>query len=190
MEGGGQILQIEGDHVRRQIARRRFDDFRKFAQLCRQRQFIRAVEPRQVDPVERSFIAVPLHQYRADAGVRILDVIDGVFVGLAGGQIEIEIQMLVGFAQHVEKTAGVVADLGAQCAQSDEFAGARRHLRLLSVAVQHGELHECDIELARIEAERLQGTLDAWDIAVMIGAPDIDHAVKTTLVFVQVIGDI
>lgn len=41
----------------------------------------------------------------------VLDVVDRVFIALAGGQVEVEVEMLVRLAQHVEKTAGVVADI-------------------------------------------------------------------------------
>jgi hypothetical protein len=49
--------------------------------------------------------------------VGVLDVIDRVLVALALGQVEVEIEVLVGLAQHVEEAAGVVADLAAQLAQ-------------------------------------------------------------------------
>ena len=45
----------------------------------------------------------PLGDHRADAGVGVLDVIDRVLVGLALGEIEVEVQVLVGFAQGVKK---------------------------------------------------------------------------------------
>ena len=85
--------------MRRQIRRRRHDDLREFGQLGGDRQFARVVEARKIRRSQFGRIAAgfrPGIQHRADAGVGVLDVIDRVLVRLALGQIEIEIEVLVG----------------------------------------------------------------------------------------------
>jgi hypothetical protein len=93
--------------------------------------------------------------------VGVLDVIHRVLVALALGEVEVEIEVLVGLAQHVEEAAGVVADLVAQLAQGDELAGAGGHRRLLAVAVEHRKLHQRHVELLGRQAQRLQRALHA-----------------------------
>ena len=43
----GEVLEVEGDRMRRQIRRRRHDDLREFGQLGGDRQFARVVEARK-----------------------------------------------------------------------------------------------------------------------------------------------
>ena len=98
--------------------------------------------------------------------------------------------MLLGFAQHVEEACGVVADFGTQFAQGDEFAGTGGHRRLLAVTVEHGELHQGHGESVGVEAGRGERALHAGDIAVVVRAPDIQHAREAALEFVDVVGDV
>ncbi len=98
--------------------------------------------------------------------------------------------MLVAFAQDIEKARRVVADLLAQLAQRDEFAGAGGHRRLLAVAIKHRELDQGDGELVGIQADGLQRALYPRDVAMVIGAPDVDDPVESAVEFVQVIGDV
>src|SRR2546430_7275619 len=96
----------------------------------------------------------------------------------------------VAFAQHVEKARRIVPHLLAQLAQRDEFARALAHRHFLAVAVEHGELHQRNLEPARVQAESLERSLHARRVAVMVGAPDVDHAVEAALELVEVVGDV
>ena len=98
--------------------------------------------------------------------------------------------MLVGLPERIEEAAGVVADLAAQLAQRDELAGARGHRGLLAVAVKHGELDQRHLQLVGVEVECLDGTADARNVAVVVGAPDVDDLVEAALELVQVVGDV
>ena len=77
--------------------------------------------------------------------------------------------MLFTLAHHVEKAGGIITDFVAQFAQGDEFAGARRHLRLLTVAIENGKLYQQYIQLLRVIPECLQRQLQEkqldWDKA-------------------------
>ena len=120
----------------------------------------------------------------------VLDVVHRVFIALAFGQIEVEIQVLIGFAQGVEETAGIIAHFAAQFAQGDKFARAGGHRCLLAVAVEHRELHQGHLQLVGGQVECLDGAGDAGNVAVVVGAPDIDDLVETTLEFVEMVGDV
>ncbi len=147
-------------------------------------------EPRDVGIPQRGLVAAPLGQHRADPGMGVLDVIDRVLVALGLGEIQVEVQVLVGFAQHVEEAAGIVAHFFAQLAQGDELAGARTHGGLLALAVEHGKLHQRHLEPGFVQAEGLDRPLHARDVAVVVGAPDVDHAREAALVLVEVVGDV
>ncbi|OQA34525.1 MAG: hypothetical protein BWY57_00381 [Betaproteobacteria bacterium ADurb.Bin341] len=120
----------------------------------------------------------------------ILDVIDGVFVGLAFGQIKIKIEVLIRFAQGIEKAASVIANLAAQFAQGNEFSGARGHRRLLAISVEHGKLYQRYLQFFGVKPKGGERPLDPRNIAVVISTPDIDDLVKPALVLVQVVGNI
>jgi hypothetical protein len=122
--------------------------------------------------------------------VRVLDVIDRVVVRLALGQIEVEIEVLVGLAQDIEEAAGIVADIFAQRAQGDEIARTRRHLGLPARAIEHGKLHQRHFEHIRIKPQSADCAPDSWNIAVMVGSPDVDDALEAAFVFVEVVGDV
>jgi len=81
------------------ICRRQFDDFRKTAERGHQRFFVDLFQaPEVIDAgllivSERFFFQLPKHA--RNAGVRILDVVDGVVVRPAFGEFEVEVEMLV-----------------------------------------------------------------------------------------------
>ena len=66
MEFTGQILEIEGDQVRRQFAGGVFDDVAELGQLVGNGQFARIVERGQIDIDQTSRIAGPLVDDRTD----------------------------------------------------------------------------------------------------------------------------
>ena len=41
-----------------------------------------------------------------------------------------------------------------------------------------------------VESERFERAFDAGDIAMMIGAPDVDDEIEAALEFIQMIGDV
>jgi hypothetical protein len=120
----------------------------------------------------------------------ILDVVDGVVRGLALGQVQVEVHVLLAAAHHIEEARGVAADLLAQLAQGHEVAGAGGHLHLLAAAVEHRELHQQHVEPLGVVAERGQRGLHARHVAVVVGAPDVDDALEAALELVHVIGDV
>jgi hypothetical protein len=187
---GGQILEVVGDQVGGQVAGGVGDGFREFGDAAQQRQFLGMLQAPAIGLGQVGFGAAPGVQHAAYPGVGVLDVIDRVVVALGLGQVQVEIQVLVGLAQHVEEAGGVVAHLGAQVAQGDVLAGAGGHGGLLAVAVEHGELDQGHGQALRIDAGGGQSALHPGDVAVVVGAPDVDDAVEAPLELVQVVGDV
>src|SRR2546422_762394 len=189
VEFSRELAQVEGERVRRPLARRRQDQLRELREPLRKQQLSVAFQglKRQV------FRKIPPPNLRENAAhprVRGLHVVHRVVAGFALGEVEIEVEVLVAFAQHVEKARRVVPHLLAQLAQRDEFARALAHRHFLAVAVEHGELHQRDLEPARVQAESLERSLHARHVAVVVGAPDVDHAVEAALELVEVVGDV
>ena len=89
----------------------------------------------------------------AGARVCVLDVVVGVVFAVRDGEVKVEVEVLFGFAHDVVEARGVGADLGAQVAQGDELAGAGGHLDFFAVLVEHGELHQGDVEFFGVKAE-------------------------------------
>ncbi len=98
--------------------------------------------------------------------------------------------MLIVAAHDVEQPCRVVAHFLAQVAQSDELARAGRHLRLFPAAEQRHELHQAHFEGLDRAAERSQAGAQPGDIAVMIGAPDVQQMIEAALQFVEDIGNV
>ena len=122
--------------------------------------------------------------------MRVLDVVDRVVVRVRLRQLEIEVEVLVVAAHHVEEARRVVADFVAQLAQRDELARARRHLRLLAAAIQRHELQEPDLETVPRLPHRDETRAHACQVAVMIGAQDVDQLLEAPLALAEVIGDV
>ncbi len=57
----------------------------------------------------------------------------------------------------------------------------RRHFRLLAATIQRHDLHEQNLEAFGRAAERDQGRTQPRNVAVMIGAPDINEVLEAAL---------
>ena len=98
--------------------------------------------------------------------------------------------MLVIAAHDVEQARRIVADFGTQRPQGHELPGARGHLGLLAAPEQGDELHEPHLEAFRRPPERDQARAQPRDVAVMIGAPDVEQMLEAPLALVQHEGDV
>src|SRR5258708_2942885 len=122
--------------------------------------------------------------------MRVLYVVHRVFSALGFGEIQIKVQMLVALSKYIEKSGGFVPDLMAQFAQRHEFAGTGGHRDLLAVAVERRELDERYGKPFRRNTERRKRTLDARDVAVMIGTPHVNHKRVAAIDFIEMVGDV
>ena len=73
-----------------------------------------------------------LAQDRADAGVRVLQIVERVFVGL-GAEIDVEHEFGIGLARNEEEAGGVAADPVDEVAQHDVCASTLAHFDFLTV---------------------------------------------------------
>ena len=64
------------------------------------------------------------------------------------------------------------------------------HLHPLAALGEVDELHDHELEPLGLAAERLPDRLHALDVAVVVGAPDVDRAVVAACELVQVVGDV
>ena len=119
-----------------------------------------------------------------------MHVVHGVLGALLAGQIEVEVDRRVVRAGQQEPARRVDADLGDQLVEADELARALGHLRPLAALHQVDELHDDQLELVAVTAERLEHRLDALDIAMVVGAPDVDQPVEAALALVDVVRDV
>ena len=128
----------------------------------------------------------------ADAGVGILDIIHGVLAVLPDGQVQVEIDGAGGGAGVEEVPGGVHADLIEQVVQGNGLAGALGHADGLTVLEQVHQLHEHhDEAVGAVQAQAVQGRLQAGHMAVVVGPPDVHSLVKAAdLQLVAVVGDV
>ncbi len=142
MDGWGEQHTGQPLAVRLACLGRGFHDAREIGGFAHQRQFFGAQQVQMLRPRLEPFLRLGLAQRRADPGMRILNVIHRIFIGLALGQIQVEIEVLIGLAQGVEETAGIVAHFLAQFTQGHEFARAGGHRGFLAIAIEHGVHNE------------------------------------------------
>ena len=113
-----------------------------------------------------------------DAGVRVLDVEDRVLRGLLGREIDVDVDRLVVAARDEVPAGRVDADLVDEVVQEHDVAPALGHLRRLAALRQVDELVDQDLERLARMAEHLGQRLQAADVAVVIGAEDVDEVVE------------
>ncbi len=127
---------------------------------------------------------------RADAGVRVLHVIDRVVARLAGGDGEVELQRAVVAPGEEREAGGVAANLLQQLLHQHELATALGHAHRLAVAQECHQLDQEHLERVGRVPERLHGRAHAPDVAVVVGTEQVDQAIGGGELHVVVIGDV
>ena len=121
----------------------------------------------------------------------VLDVVDGVDVGLRLGQIEIEVHHGIRRAADEEEADRVGADLIQDFAQAHEGAGSLAHGHWLPVAEQVHELVDQHHQARLVDAQRPHHALHPRHVALMVGTPDVDGQVVVSVdQLVVVVGNI
>ena len=137
--------------------------------------------------------ALRLHgpQQRADTGVGVLHVVDGVLGVLPHRQAQVELHLGVGLGVE-EPAGGVHGDLVQQVVKADGLAGALAHAHHLAVPQQLHQLHQHDVQLlGAVEVQGVQRALQTGHVAVVVGAPDVDDPVEAPDgELVAVVGDV
>ena len=127
-----------------------------------------------------------LAQDRADARVRVLHVVHRVRRVLLLRHLDVEVDGLVGGLRQHEVAGRVHAHLVDELLERDHLARALGHAHGLAVAKQVHQLAEHDLKRAGPTPGGQHG-LAAGDVAVVVGAPDVDEVVETALHLVVVI---
>src|SRR5579885_59482 len=117
---------------------------------------------------------------RGDPRVRVLHVVDGVLLRLLGGEVEVDLDRLVGAAVHEVPARGVDADLVHEVVEEHDVAAALRHLRLHAAAPEVDELVEDHLDAGGVVAEHpgdhLVPAADAVVVVAELGRADPQRA--------------
>ena len=108
----------------------------------------------------------------------IFHIVNGVLGVLPDGKAQVKLHLGVGLGVEVPP-GGIHADLVQQVGEGDGLAGALGHPHHLAVPQELHQLHQHDVQpLGTIEAQRVQCSLQAGHMAVVVGAPDVDDLVE------------
>ena len=126
----------------------------------------------------------------------VLQIVDGVFVALLLGEVDVEDEFGIGLAGNEEEAGGVLAGHVDEVAQRDVVAGALAHLDGFAV-LHDGEHLVKDVfgeflRDAHLTGERaaLKAAADAGNRAVMVGALNVDGLGEAALELGKVVGDV
>jgi len=187
MEQTGQILHVIADLARHAGLGRIRDHVRQLVDVLHQLHLLGVGQ--QAEGIDR-LIGRALADDRAHARVSVLHVVDRVVLRLLAGQFQIEVHVGLDVSGDEEPAGGVNADVVAQFAQRDGVAGALGHLDFLAVLDQTDHLDQIDFQRALRIAHGFQSRRHAGDIAVVVGAPEVDQLGVAALQLVDVVGDI
>ena len=127
----------------------------------------------------------------AGAHVRVLHVVDRVVVGVLREQVQVDVDLGVHRHAHEGVARGVHAHGVDEVVEGDDRAGALGHAHGLAVLDEVDELADEDLQvLARLVAEGGAHGHHAADVAVVVGAQQVDGRVRAALALVQVVGDV
>ena len=191
MKCGRELMAVACDALRSVFRCSALDLLRIGSELldeCRLRLIRQAF---QLRPICRdNFRLLRLTEDAGNACMRILDVVDRVFVRSLLREIEIEIQLAVEGAHQEEIPRCIDADLLHQFPQRHRLPRALAQLYDLTVTIETHHLQEKHRKLLGIVPECRHRRLDTGDIAVMIRPPDVDEPAEAARVLVVMIGDI
>ena len=167
------------------------DDLRQAQHLAHQRQFVRGREQGHVAAVRGAPRGGGAFEHGGEAGVRVLDVVDGVFVRLFQGKVEVELHLRGGGAQQEEEAGGVGPHLLDELVERDDVARALGDAHGAFAPPQRDQLVEEHVQPLAAPGDGLRGHFHAGDVAVVVRAPDVDDEVEAAaLEFVVVVGDV
>ncbi len=192
VRGARGLLEVVAHDVRRGVRRGALDRSGELAEPLDQLALELVVERFEAERAGLDALEghLRLGEDRAHAGVRVLDLVDGVLLGLVERHVEVEQELGVRLAHLEEEARDVDAHLLVQLAQRHAGARALRELDLLAVALHAHHLVQDVLGVALREAERAHSAQDARNRAVVVGALDVDHAVIAAVPLVLVVRDV
>ena len=107
------------------------------------------------------------------------------------GQVEVELHLALRGAGEEEEAAGVPPHLLDHVRQGDDLARALGELDHLAPLAEGDQLVDDDRQPVRLDADGLHGGLHPADVPLVVGAPDVDHAIEPPAhELVVVVGDV
>ena len=119
----------------------------------------------------------------------ILHVIDRVRGVLLLRNLDIEIDLLVRRTREHKVARCIHTHLIDELAECDHLTCALGHANCCSIAIEINELTQHHLKIVRVAPCR-HHRLATWDIAMVIGTPNIDQEIVTALLLIVVIGNI
>ena len=127
----------------------------------------------------------------ADSCVSVLNVINGVIVGVLYCKAKVEEKVGVGFAHIEEETCCVDRNFVEKVGKGDCFTGTFAHFFGFAVTHKFNHLHENNVELASVKADCIHCALKSCDVAVVVCTPDIDYFIESAFrEFVVMVSDV
>ena len=123
-------------------------------------------------------------------GVRVLDVVDGVLLAPFARKVDVDVDRLVVSARNEVPARRVDADLVHELVEEYDVAAPLGGLLRLSALDDVDELVDQRLELLRVVAEHRGRRFQPWDIAVVVGAEDVDQPVEAAFKLVAHVRDI
>src|SRR6266540_858003 len=116
-----------------------------------------------------------------NARVRVLDVVDGILLRALRGEVDVDVDRLVGPARDQVPARGVDADRVDQLAEEDDVPAPLRSLLRLTSFDDVDELVDRHLDAIAAVAEPVGERLQARDVAVVIGREHVDDPVEPAL---------
>ncbi len=181
VEPADEIDQVKGDAVRLEAPRASLQDVEEIEDLLYQFRLFRQDQLAHIGVPDRSEVdalAVRHPEYRFDAGMGVLHVVDRVFVGGLLREVEIEFEVGVALPHEKEEPCRIRPHLVQDLSERRELSRPRGHSYGLAFFEQGHKLDEEHLEGVPVAAQRLDRGLEPLDVPVVIGPPDIDKRIE------------
>ena len=203
MEVAGELLGKVRQTERGAVASAAGDEVGELVELTRKGELGRVGQQRVIDILTDGLGGDGLHahlisllgrnvsgtaQNGAHASVSVLHVVHRVGVVAFLNGLDVEVDHLVGALGDERVASGVGTDLVDELLQGHHGALALGHTDGLAVTQQVDELAQQNLELAGV-TQGIADAADALDVAVVVGAPDVDDVVNA-LELIPVIGNV
>ena len=125
-----------------------------------------------------------------DPGMRVLHVVHGVFLRPLGSEVDVDVDRLVVPARHQIPARRVDTDLVDQLVQEDHVAPPLRDLLRLAALDDVHELVDQNLNALGVVPEHRCRGLQPADVAVMVGAQNVDRTIEAAFELVPDVGDV
>ncbi len=175
----GDADRVDRDRVRRPPLGRLSGDLRELEQALHQLALLRSERRDGGSPVRPCTRALDVPQDPGDARVRVLHVVDRVLVRALLREIDVELDRLVVATRDEVPASRIHADRVEQLVEEHDVATPLGHLLRRAPLDELDELVDQHLERLARMAEHLGERLESRDVAVVIGAENVDQASRS-----------